>query len=466
MDYKKLGFKCGIECHQQLDGRKLFCNCPCIVHDKEPTVFFERKIRAIAGESGKTDKAAKTEMKKDKVFKYQARETSSCLVEYDEEPPHAVNPQALETALEVALLLNMKPVDEVQFMRKTIVDGSNVSAFQRTALVAVGGYIETTQGRVGIDGLMLEEEAAKKVKEEKNEVTYDLARLGVPLLEIATAPDIQNATHAKEVAEKIGMILRSTGKAKRGIGTIRQDVNVSIKGHSRVELKGFQELKFMEKIVEDEVKRQVKTKGEDKHVRKLNPDKTTSFMRPMPSAARMYPETDIPTIPITKDMLLKIKLPELLDEKTLRYEKKYKLRPELAREIVKTGVILKNYTKLKLDNNFIADVLINYPKEIKKRFNLESKLSEKDCLEGLTYLEQGKISKDAVLDLLVKKVKGQKINLKSFETIDDKTLEKEIKKIVKANPKAPIGGLMGDVMKKFKGKVDGQKAMSILKKLL
>ena len=289
MDYKKLGFKCGIECHQQLDGRKLFCNCPCIVHDKEPTVFFERKIRAIAGESGKTDKAAKTEMKKDKVFKYQARETSSCLVEYDEEPPHAVNPQALETALEVALLLNMKPVDEVQFMRKTIVDGSNVSAFQRTALVAVGGYIETTQGRVGIDGLMLEEEAAKKVKEEKNEVTYDLARLGVPLLEIATAPDIQNATHAKEVAEKIGMILRSTGKAKRGIGTIRQDVNVSIKGHSRVELKGFQELKFMEKIVEDEVKRQVKTKGEDKHVRKLNPDKTTSFMRPMPSAARMYP---------------------------------------------------------------------------------------------------------------------------------------------------------------------------------
>ena len=165
-------------------------------------------------------------------------------------------------------------------------------------------------------------------------------------------------------------------------------------------------------------------------------------------------------------MLLKIKLPELLDEKTLRYEKKYKLRPELAREIVKTGVILKNYTKLKLDNNFIADVLINYPKEIKKRFNLESKLSEKDFLEVLTYLEQGKISKDAVLDLLVKKVKGQKINLKSFETIDDKTLEKEIKKIVKANPKAPIGGLMGDVMKKFKGKVDGQKAMSILKKLL
>tara|TARA_Y100000310_G_scaffold74559_1_gene70786 strand:+ start:1537 stop:2940 length:1404 start_codon:yes stop_codon:yes gene_type:complete len=465
MDYKKLGFKCGIEIHQQLDGRKLFCNCPCIVHDKEPTVFFERKIRASAGESGKTDKAAKTEMKKDKVFKYQARPTSSCLVEYDEEPPHAVNPQALETALEVALLFNMKSVDEVQFMRKTIIDGSNVSAFQRTALVAVDGYIETSKGRVGIQGLMLEEESAKKIKEKNDEVTYDLARLGVPLLEIATAPDIKNATHAKEVAEKIGMILRSTGKAKRGIGTIRQDVNVSIKGHSRVELKGFQELKFMEKFVENEVKRQVKTKGEDQHVRKLNPDKTTSFMRPMPSAARMYPETDIPTIPITKKLLQSIKLPELLDEKTLRYEKKFKLRPELAREIVKTGIIFKNYTKLKLDNNFIADVLVNYPKEIKKRFGLDSNLTQKDFLEVLTYLEQGKVSKDAVLDLLVKKVKGQKINLKSFETIDDKKLEAEIKKIVKANPKAPIGGLMGDVMKKFKGKVDGKKAMSILQKL-
>ncbi len=465
MDYKKLGFKCGIEIHQQLEGRKLFCDCPCIVHDKEPTIFFERKLRAIAGESGKTDKAAKAEVKKDKIFKYQARPTSSCLVEYDEEPPHPVNKHALETALEVALLLKITPVDEVQFMRKAIVDGSNVSAFQRTALIGVDGHIQTSKGKVGILGLMLEEEAAKKVKEKDNEVTYDLARLGVPLLEVATAPDIKDAAHAKEVAEKIGMILRSTGKAKRGIGTIRQDVNVSIKGHVRVELKGFQDLKFMEKFVENEVKRQTKTKSEEKHVRKLNPDKTTSFMRPMPSAARMYPETDIPTIPITKKMLDSIKLPELLDEKALRIEKSYKLRPELAKEVVKENISLELF-KIKLDNNFIAEVLINYPKEIKKRFNLEPKLEQKDFLEVFGHLEQGKISKDAVIDLLVKKVKGEKINLKSFATVDDKELEKEIKKIVKANPKAPIGGLMGDVMKKYKGKVDGKKVMSILKKII
>jgi Glu-tRNA(Gln) amidotransferase subunit E-like FAD-binding protein len=463
MDYKKLGFKAGIEIHQQLDGNKLFCDCPCIVHDKNPDVFFERKLRAIAGELGKIDKAAQVEMKKDRIFKYQACKSSSCLVEYDEEPPHEVNKKSLDAALEIALLLKMKVVDEVEFMRKTIVDGSNVSGFQRTALVGMDGYVDTSKGRVGIIGLFLEEEAAKKIKEEKHCVTYRLDRLGVPLLEIATAPDIKDADHAKEVASILGMMLRSTGKVKRGIGTIRQDVNISIKGHPRVEVKGFQDLRLMPKVVENEVKRQIKEKKGESHVRKFNADGSTEFLRPMPKSSRMYPETDIPSILITKKKLMSIKLPELIDDIVLRLEKEYKLRVDLARELVSQKLDFSKYAKLKLDNNFIAEVLINYPKEIKKRFGLKG-LKEKDFLEVFGYLIEGKIVKGNVIDILVKKIKKEKITFS--KALDDKEIEKRLKELVKKNPKTPIGGLMGDAMKMFKGKVDGKKVMTILRKLV
>jgi len=464
MDYKELGFKCGIEIHQQVEGRKLFCNCPAIVHDKDADIFFERKLRAVTGELGKTDLAAKAEMKKDKVYKYEACSSSSCLVEMDEEPPHEVNRKCLDLALEVAMLLNMKIVDEIEFMRKTVVDGSNVSGFQRTALVGMDGYLETSKGRVNISSLCLEEEAAKKLEDKDHEVRYKLDRLGVALLEIATDPDIVDAEHAKEVSSILGMVLRSTGKVRRGIGSIRQDVNVSIKGHPRVELKGFQELKFMPKVIEIEVKRQQKEKGES-HVRKVNSDGTSIFMRPMPGAARMYPETDIDPIRISKEELLKIKLPELIDDRVVRFEKEFGLRSDVARELVVKNIDFSKF-KFKLDNNFIAEVLVNYPKEIKKRFNLDaSQLTEEDYKEVFGYLEEGKIPKDAVLDILVKKLKGENVNLDSFKGVSDSELEKVLKKLVDANPNVPIGGLMGDAMKKFRGKVEGKKIMSILKKL-
>jgi len=460
------GFKAGIEAHQQLEGNKLFCDCPTVIHDpNKPDIKFKRKLRALAGELGKIDPAALAEMKKDRTYKYEACTTSSCLVEIDEEPPHGVNGKALNTALEVALLLNMRIVDEVEFMRKTVIDGSNVSGFQRTAMIGMDGYIETSKGRVGITNLFLEEEAAQKVTEDKDSVTFRLDRLGVPLLEIVTDPDIKDPEHAKEVAQKIGMILRSTGKVKRGIGSIRQDVNISISGHPRVEIKGFQELKLMPKVVENEVKRQQKDKKGKSHVRKFNADGSTEFLRDMPGSARMYPETDVKPIRITKKMLLAIKLPELIDDRTLRYEKKYKVRDDVAKELVKKDIDFKKFSKLKLDNNFIADVIINYPKEIKKRFNLDCKLQYKDYLEVLGYVEKGKITKEAVLDILVKKIKGEKINLSSFKGLDDKEIEKALKDLVKKNPNAPIGGLMGDAMKLFKGKVEGKKVMEILKKL-
>lgn len=255
-NYKKLGLKCGLEIHQQLDTHKLFCPCPSEIREDEPDIKIERKMRAVAGELGDIDPAALYEFLKDKEFLYQAYSDKNCLVELDEEPPHELNKDALDIALEISLLLNSKPVDELQVMRKTVIDGSNTSGFQRTVLVALDGFIDTSHGEIKIPTICLEEDAARKIDEKGNTTIYRLDRLGIPLIEIATEPAIASPEHAREVAEKLGIILRMTGRVKRGLGTIRQDLNISIRSGERIEIKGIQDLRLISKAVESEVERQ------------------------------------------------------------------------------------------------------------------------------------------------------------------------------------------------------------------
>lgn len=259
IDYHEVGLKAGLEIHQQLDTRtKLFCKCPTTLRDKkESTLSFKRYQRASKSEMGEVDKAALEEEKYSRTFIYKGYD-STCLVENDEQPPGELNQEAIDVSLEVALLLNMNPVDAIHTMRKIVIDGSNTCGFQRTALVAMGGGIETEEGFVGVDLLCLEEDAASKIETEGDAVVYSLDRLGIPLVEIGTAPDIRTVEQARKVAEQLGMILRSTGKVKRGLGTIRQDINISIEGGARVELKGVQNLRLIGKIVENEVIRQTK----------------------------------------------------------------------------------------------------------------------------------------------------------------------------------------------------------------
>ncbi|MDD4878654.1 MAG: Glu-tRNA(Gln) amidotransferase subunit GatE [Candidatus Nanoarchaeia archaeon] len=467
MDYEKLGFRCGIEIHQQLETHKLFCNCPSLVNDEsKPDVIIKRKIRAVAGETGEVDKAAAFEKQRNRAFIYEACKTSSCLVELDEEPPHEVNKEALETALEIALLLNAKPVDQIQFMRKTVIDGSNVSGFQRTALIATEGYIQTSKGNIAVPTVCLEEEAAKKIKEENNTVTYRLDRLGVALVEIATDASIKDNEHAKECASIIGMILRSTGKVKRGIGTIRQDVNVSIAGKSRVEIKGFQELRSIPLVIENEVKRQMALKESKPEVRKANPDGSSEFLRPMPGAARMYPETDVKPIIVTKEMISAIKLPELLTEAAIRLEKQYNINADLANSILKEEVDFEKYAMkfTKIEPTFIATALVIYPKEIKRKHNVDAdKITEEQYNAIFGFLAEGKISKEAVIELMKDAAEGKKIDISRFSVVSDEELKKGLKAVVEANKGAPMGALMGEAMKKFRGKADGKKIMDLMK---
>jgi len=257
MNYEELGFKCGIEIHQQLDtDRKLFCHCPVDLVDESASGKFSRYLNAVAGESGEKDEAAEQASSKNTNYIYKFYNRNNCLVEADEEPPHEMSDEALNTVLTFSRMVDADIVPEIQVMRKLVVDGSNTSGFQRTAMVALNGELETETGKVSIEDIELEEESAGIHERDSNRAVYDLNRLGVPLIEIGTDASIKNPEHAREVAMKLGMLLRSTGKARRGLGTIRQDVNVSIEEGSRVEIKGFQDVKNIDTLIEREVKRQ------------------------------------------------------------------------------------------------------------------------------------------------------------------------------------------------------------------
>jgi glutamyl-tRNA(Gln) amidotransferase subunit E len=246
--------KAGLEVHQQLAVGKLFCACPAELSE-EVLEAFTRSLRAAGGESRAVDVAAALQASRGLVYRYEGG-PSSCLVEMDEEPPHPLNEAALDTALTLALLLRARPVDEIEVMRKIVVDGSNTTGFQRTALVAVDGELEVSGKRYSIPTICLEEDACRKVRESPGEVTYRLDRLGIPLIEIATGPEIVSGPEARAVAEEIGALLRATRRVRRGIGTIREDVNVSIEGGHRIEVKGVQELRLIQEYVEREVARQ------------------------------------------------------------------------------------------------------------------------------------------------------------------------------------------------------------------
>src|SRR5207249_2208227 len=357
MDYRGLGLKVGLEIHQQLAKHKLFCEDAAVLIDSPDGHRFRRRLRPTQSELGEVDAAAIEEAKRRLTFVYEAT-PNSCLVEADEEPPHPPNQEALDIALEIALLLEAKCASEVDFMRKIVIDGSNTSGFQRSALVALDGHFETGGKRIGVPTILLEEDAARKLGEAEGEVVYRLDRLGIPLVEIATSPDIETPEEAREVALAFGSLLRATRKVMRGIGTIREDLNVSKKGgvvlgwslpgfagllkgklgpelaaHARVagvagifhsdELPAYgitssevtaarTALRIGEQdafvlVAEEEEKARgaigemvpraaAAIEGVPPETREPRPDGTTVYSRPLPGKARMYPETDVPPI--------------------------------------------------------------------------------------------------------------------------------------------------------------------------
>jgi len=480
MDYKKIGLKCGLEIHRQLDTEhKLFCNCSTKMVDKKPLTIIKRKQHPVASELGRVDVAAQYEFLRDRTFHYQVFPSEDCLVESDEEPIHALDQEALEIVLQIALLLNCKIPEELHIMRKTVIDGSNTSAFQRTVIVGLDGYIEYNGRKVEITHVALEEDAASIIEEDEKNRSYKLNRLGVPLVEIGTGLLIgYTPEEVQEIAYLIGMTCRSTGKVKRGIGTVRQDVNVSIKNGPRVEVKGVQELGLLSKIIHFEVQRQISVPKLKQEVRAAKPDGTTKFTRPLPGAARMYPETDIPPIPIDKKMIRMIKkhLPESWIKKMKRFKKKLNLSDELAKQIIRSDYLElfeKIVKKYRVDPSVTANVFVSTLKDLKKRENVQiEKLEDKDFEELFGLLKKRKLMKESIPDVLKYKVKYPKqpmiIGIKKLglQVISNKELMRIVKDVIKKNKGKPEGKIIGLIMSRVRGRAKSENVVRIVKRLL
>ncbi len=336
MDFKSLGLRVGIEIHQQLNTGKLFCECQTELSDEHHKEFI-RRLRPTQSEMGEIDRAALEEAERKMHFRYQTV-AYSCLVEADEEPPHDANRRAVEASLEMSCLLGMTCVDEVHFMRKIVIDGSNTGGFQRTALISTNGSVNVAGKKIGVSTICLEEDAARRMSEHGSEVTFRLDRLGIPLIEIATDPDMSTPEEVRIVAERLGSLLRATKKVRRGIGTIREDVNISISGGARVEIKGAQDLRLLHVYVEEEAKRQLELLEVKRVLRERGARPVSADIRDLTA---MFRETKCKVFKNgleTKGKILAVKLPKFAGVLGTTENGVKRLGPEMAAHARVAGV--------------------------------------------------------------------------------------------------------------------------------
>ncbi len=611
-DYEMM---CGIEIHQQLDTRKLFCDCESRLCEDGAGAYF-RKLRPTTSEMGEIDRAALAQFQRHMGYRYQCCEGTSCLVELDEEPPHSVNPDAMGIALTFSEMLGANVIDEIHFMRKIVVDGSNTSGFQRTALVATDGHVMAGDREISILSVCLEEDAARKVETKGDEILYRLDRLGIPLIEVATGPDMRTPEEVQEVAYRIGTLLRATRRVKRGIGTIRQDLNISIPGGARIELKGVGDLKLIPDYVRNEVARQrmlirvkeilngrgavpagfepedvtdlfkdcdskviagaLSSKGRVLAVRlpgfagvmngdggKLRlgaemaqrartrgvkgifhsdelpnygisqdyvdalkqrlgmtgpddafvmcaapekkardaleaavsranealagvpeetrdplPDGTTKYSRPLPGAARMYPETDVPPTTITEAMMESIRgnMPEFPEQIEARLVEAYGVNGQQARQIVRKGQD-EIFEMLAADGmaSIAATTLLNTFGELEHDGLDPSSIPEDSLVEAFGMLKAGRFAKEALPALLREMCSGTRpeeaigklglgaMDIGEAQAVIDRIVD-ERADFVRSKGMGAIGPLMGPVMGALRGKIDGKQANELLSK--
>jgi glutamyl-tRNA(Gln) amidotransferase subunit E len=611
-DYAALGLVAGLEIHQQLDTEaKLFCGCPTDQREPDEAVrTVTRFLHPTKSELGELDEAAVEESRVEREFEYLAYDTT-CLVEEDDEPPHRIDDEAMDVALQIAALLDMDVVDQAHVMRKIVVDGSNTSGFQRSTLVAREGHIETTDGPVSVEDLLLEEESAQRVEETDAGVRYSLDRLGIPLVEIGTGPDIRSPAQAREAAETIGMLLRSTGAVKRGLGTIRQDVNVSIADGARVEIKGVQALDDIDDLVRLEVQRQVELLdvaerlrerdaevGETRDVtdvfadtdsgvirgaladggavmavplygfdgllgHEIQPDRrlgtelsdhakrhgaggifhtdelpaygvtdaevaalreavgagdddgvaivaaapetarlaieaaaaraetaiegvpeetrdateeaTTRYLRPLPGAARMYPETDVPPVELDPS---DVETPELLTEKVDRYQAAFGLDAGLAEQVAygRRMPLFETAVDRGVDPTFAASTLESTLTGLRRDDVPVERLTDEHLLAVLGLVAEGDLAKEGVDDVLTVLAKDpglsadEAVEEAGLAGVDEAAVRDVVVEVLDRNADqveeqgmGAFSALMGECMGALRGKADGEVVSDLLR---
>ncbi len=258
-DYKRIGFMSGLEVHQQLKTKKkLFCHCPAgMLHDHDDyNAEIIRHMRPTLSELGEYDGTALMEFKTRKEIIYRLNNKTTCTYDIDDTPPFIINKEALEYALEISLLSNLNIVGEVHITRKQYLDGSIPAGFQRTAILGVEGHIQLKNKKIRLIQLSIEEDSCREISDIGHTRVYKTDRLGVPLIETVTYPDCETPDELREAAEYIRFLNRSTGKVRTGMGAGREDVNVSCKGGTRVEIKGVAHNKWIPELSHNECFRQ------------------------------------------------------------------------------------------------------------------------------------------------------------------------------------------------------------------
>ncbi|MDP4117423.1 MAG: Glu-tRNA(Gln) amidotransferase GatDE subunit E, partial [Bacteroidota bacterium] len=242
-DYETIGFKSGLEIHQQLlTKKKLFCRCPAGEYSTHYHAEILRHMRPTLSELGEYDGTALMEFKTRKEIIYRINRDTVCTYEMDDTPPFQINDEALDIALGIGMLYNSAVVDEIHIARKQYLDGSIPTGFQRTSIIALDGQIPYKDKKINIIQLSIEEDSCREVSDIGHQRVYKTDRLGMPLIETVTGPEMRTPIEVAEVGEICRRLVRSTGKVRTGIGAAREDVNVSVEGGTRIEIKGVPKL--------------------------------------------------------------------------------------------------------------------------------------------------------------------------------------------------------------------------------
>ena len=258
-DYDRIGFMSGLEVHQQLKTKeKLFCHCPAGVYNKHEDYDAEliRHMRPTLSELGEYDGTALMEFKTRKEIIYRINNNSACTYDVDDTPPFPIDQEALDISIEISLLSKLNIVGEVHITRKQYLDGSIPTGFQRTAIIGVEGELQLKHKKIRLIQLSIEEDSCREISDVGHVRTYQTDRLGMPLIETVTYPDCVNPEEVRETCDYIRFLNRSTGKVRTGIGAGRQDVNVSCRGGTRVEIKGVAHTKWIPELTHIEAFRQ------------------------------------------------------------------------------------------------------------------------------------------------------------------------------------------------------------------
>ena len=258
-DYDRIGFMSGLEVHQQLlTKEKLFCHCPAGQFQKHDDFHAQviRHMRPTLSELGEYDGTALMEFKTRKEITYRLKNETACTYEVDDTPPFPINREALEIALKISMLSRLNIVGEVHITRKQYLDGSIPTGFQRTAILGVEGEIPLKNKNIKLIQLSIEEDSCREVSDIGHQRIYKTDRLGMPLIETVTYPEMVNPDEVKEACDYIRFLNRSTGLVRTGIGAGREDVNVSCKGGTRVEIKGVAHTRWIPELTHVEAYRQ------------------------------------------------------------------------------------------------------------------------------------------------------------------------------------------------------------------